>query len=255
MLVEILMWLDDNNVYEQDPGGPEPFLVLDGHESRLSVVFVDYITNPDHIWHVKLGIPHATSYWQVGDSSEQIGHFNQLLGNAKKDLVTFKIRHNMPISLNGKDIIPLINKAWKYSFANKETNRKAIPAQGRFPLYRNLLLNKEIKISETTVLTTTTTENNKADETLPFVFTTTGKSGDFFQRMIQHCLRHGGIEKNQENLLNGESIKETFQKGKHISSTVMIRRQIHEVNDHYVVSIIKGNRDKLRDNKKRVLRK
>jgi hypothetical protein len=49
LLVEILKWIDANDVYERVPGGPEPFLLLDGHESRLSAVFVDYIADPAHI--------------------------------------------------------------------------------------------------------------------------------------------------------------------------------------------------------------
>jgi hypothetical protein len=252
LLVEILKWLDFNEVFERIPGGPEPFLLLDGHESRLSPVFVDYITDQNHIWHVNLGVPHATSYWQVGDASEQNGHFKGLLANAKKELVSFKIKHNIPIALNGEDIIPLINKAWKDSFANKVTNRKAIAARGWFPLNRNLLLHKEIKISENM----TATEQIEQSENLPLLLnTTTGKSGDCFQKLLQHCLRHGGIERNQENLRNGESIHETFQKAKRISSSVMIRRSIHEVNNLDVVNMIQGNRDRIKDNEKKVLRK
>jgi hypothetical protein len=63
--VKILKWLDFNDVFERIPGGPEPFLSLDGHELRLSPVFIDYITHPNHIWHVNLEIPHATSYWHA----------------------------------------------------------------------------------------------------------------------------------------------------------------------------------------------
>jgi hypothetical protein len=124
LLVNILKWIYDHNVYKRIPGGPEPFLLLDGHESRLTAVFVDYITDPEHIWHVNLGVPHATSYWQVGDSSEQKGHFKGMLGLAKKDLVSFKIRHNLLILLNSENIIPLISIAWKYSSANKQNKTK-----------------------------------------------------------------------------------------------------------------------------------
>jgi hypothetical protein len=257
LLVEILQWLDKNGIYERVPGGPEPFLVLDGHESRLSPVFVDYITDPQHIWHVNLGIPHATSYWQVGDSSEQNGHFKQLLSEAKKELIAYKIKHNLPIALNSEDIIPLVNKSWHSSFANIRTNRKAIAVRGWNPLNRNLLLHKEIKISDTSE--STNTGNNEIDDnnsTLPFALnSTTGKSGQCFQALVQHCLRHGGIERNQENLRNGESIQETFQKAKRLSSAVMIRRQIHEVNDTNVVDMIKGNRDKVKEAEKKALRK
>jgi hypothetical protein len=260
LLVEILKWLDFNEVFERTPGGPEPFLLLDGHESRLSPVFIDYITDPNHIWHVNLGIPHATSYWQVGDSSEQNGHFKGLLANAKKELVGFKIRHNIPIALSGEDIIPLVNKAWKYSFANKVTNRRAIAARGWFPLNRNLLLHKEIRISENMSTTQDNEQNNNQNDNqndnLPLALnTTTGKSGACFQKLIQHCIRHGGIERNQENLRNGESIQETFQKAKRISSSVMIRRSIHEVNNIDVVNMIQGNRDKIKEAERKTLRK
>jgi hypothetical protein len=255
LLVEILKWLDTNDVFERVPGGPAPFLLLDGHESRLSAVFIDYITDPNHIWHVNLGIPHATSYWQVGDSPEQNGHFKQLLSKAKKELVTFKIRHNMPVQINSEDIIPLINKAWGPSFANKVTNQKAIAARGWFPLNRNLLLHKEIK--ETCEGDGTTTNENSENETdLPFTLNSdTGTSGVCFQKMMQHCLRHGGIARNSENLRNGESIQDTFQKAKRISSTVMIRRRIHEVNHPDVVNMIKSNRDRMIETEKNTLRK
>jgi hypothetical protein len=108
--------------------------LLDGHESHLSAVFVDYITETTHIWHVNLGVPHATSYWQVGDSSEQNGHFKCMLSLAKKKLVSIKIRHNIPISLNNEAIIPLVNIACKEFFANKGSNRKAIATRGWFCL-------------------------------------------------------------------------------------------------------------------------
>jgi hypothetical protein len=262
LLVEILKWLDSNKVFERVDGGPEPFLVLDGHESRLSPVFIDYITNPEHVWHVNLGIPHATSYWQVGDSSEQNGYFKTLLGNAKKDLVSFKIRHNLPLSLNSEDIIPLLNKAWYPSFANKITNRKAIAARGWCPLNRNLLLHKEIQGSggrnnlAREIENSAAPADNNAVENLPSLLNTTeGVSGICFQKIVQYCLRNGGIERNQENLHRGESIQETFLNARRLSSTVMIRRRVHEVNEPDVARLIQGNRDKMKEAEKRSMRK
>jgi hypothetical protein len=258
LLVEILSWLDKNEVFDRVDGGPEPFLVLDGHESRLSAVFVDYITSPEHVWHVNLGIPHATSYWQVGDSSEQNGHFKMLLGNAKKDLVSFKIQHNIPLNLTGEDIIPLVNIAWRRSFANVGTNKKAIATRGWNPLNRNLLLHKEIQSGRNSCeITQSINQNNQQlDDTFPLVLNTTeGISGACFQKMIQHCLRHGGVKRNQENLLQGESIHETFRKAKRISSTVMVRRRIHEVNQPEVAEMIQGNRDKIKEAERKAVRK
>jgi hypothetical protein len=117
--------------------------LLDGNEPCLSAVFVDYITVPAHIWHVNLGVPHATSYWKFGDSSEQNSHLKGILSLANNELVSFRVRHNIPIALNGEDIIPLVNKAWTESFANKITNRKAIATRGWFTLNQNLLLTKK----------------------------------------------------------------------------------------------------------------
>ena len=48
-------------------------MILDGHSSRLDALFVEYINGEGHKWFVWLGVPYATSYWQVGDASELNG--------------------------------------------------------------------------------------------------------------------------------------------------------------------------------------
>jgi hypothetical protein len=63
------------------------------------------------------------------------------------------------------------------------------------------------------------------------------------------------IERNQEKIRKGESIKETFKKAKRILSSVIIRRCDHEVNNHNVVNIIQGNRDRINEAEKKALRK
>ena len=286
LLVEILKYLDSYNIYDCQVGEPSSFLIVDGHESRLNPIFVEYITNPDHIWHVNLGTPHATSYWQVGDSSEQNGLFKMLLTEAKKELVNFKIKHGMPIYLGSEDIVPLVNKAWGKSFGNIETSRKAIAARGWNPLNRNLLLNKEIKAtmtnnedceyntgvanenstssnitSNSTITaeseeTTTTTTIKNIKNNLPLILNTSdGVSGMCFQKLVQHCLKHGGIDRNRENLEKGESIRETFAAAKRISSGIMVRRGIHEVNEPNIASVIKGNQIKIKEQQDDLMRR
>ena len=40
--MEILSWLDIHNIYKgNEEGGPEPFLIVDGHESRIDPDFID----------------------------------------------------------------------------------------------------------------------------------------------------------------------------------------------------------------------
>jgi hypothetical protein len=57
--------IDDAKIFEQTPGGPVPFLLLDGHHSHLEVPFLDYIFN-DHKWFVCIGVPYAMHYWHRG---------------------------------------------------------------------------------------------------------------------------------------------------------------------------------------------
>jgi hypothetical protein len=183
LLIEVLKWIGDNNVFDRAEGDPTPFLVVDGHDSRWLPDFVDYITEPGTEWKLNFGIPHATSYWQVGDSAEQNGHFKMLLGCAKKELVSFKIKHNIPIALLGSDIIPCVNKAWSNSFANIRTNKKAIAERGWGPLNRNLLTHPEI------IATGTGEGRENLSETVPpRLNTTNGASGRLFGAVLQHNL-------------------------------------------------------------------
>ena len=45
------------------------------YATKLTSLKVDYINNESHPWKVCLGVPYATTLWQVGDASEQNGKF------------------------------------------------------------------------------------------------------------------------------------------------------------------------------------
>ncbi len=51
--------------------GLNPFLLLDGHGSQFELEFLEYIHTEEIRWDCCIGLPYGTSYWQVGDSSEQ----------------------------------------------------------------------------------------------------------------------------------------------------------------------------------------
>ena len=70
--------LDLHDVIPQRPG-LSPFLLLDGHGSRFQLPFLQYINNPEHPWVVCIGVPYGTSFWQVGDSTEQNGCYKMHL--------------------------------------------------------------------------------------------------------------------------------------------------------------------------------
>ena len=93
ILVEAISTLDVMNVVERD-NGKKPFLLLDGHDSRLESPFLEYINTPEDHWVVCLGVPYGTALWQVGDSKEQNGSFNMAFAKAKHDLLQYKIKKN-----------------------------------------------------------------------------------------------------------------------------------------------------------------
>jgi hypothetical protein len=163
-------------------------VIVDGHHSRLDADFVDYVSDPSHIWKINFGIPHATSHWQVGDSAQQNGHFKMLLSRAKLQLLQFKIKNNLPVALLGSDIVPLVNRAWYKSFGNVVSNKKAITERGWGPLNNKLLLkgtsNKDINLEELPL------ELNLTD----------GQSGIVLSTVIQYNLEQVGCERIQANL-------------------------------------------------------
>jgi hypothetical protein len=74
LLMEMLQFIDRHGVHDRSDGHL-PFLLLDGHHSRLGVQFLDYICNPLHRWVVCIGVPYGTHLWQVADSAELNGSF------------------------------------------------------------------------------------------------------------------------------------------------------------------------------------
>ena len=71
------------------PGGPLPFILLDGHGSRLNFPFLEYINHPDHIWKVCFGLPYGTALWQVENLPEQNGSWKMATTNYKHEFVKF----------------------------------------------------------------------------------------------------------------------------------------------------------------------
>ena len=149
ILVEALSTLDVMNIVDRDEN-KKPFLLLDGHGSRLEMPFLKYINTPEDHWVVCLGVPYGTALWQVGDSKEQNGSFNMAFSKAKQELLNFKIQKmSQDCSLKPTDLIPLINIAWGKSFARVEQNKKAIAERGWNPLNYNLLTNSDLRATMT----------------------------------------------------------------------------------------------------------
>jgi hypothetical protein len=78
----MLHYINDKNIFDHTTG-LAPFLLLDGYESRFELDFSEYINCSETKWSVNIGLPYGTSYWQVGDSTEQNGCFKMALAASK----------------------------------------------------------------------------------------------------------------------------------------------------------------------------
>ena len=148
ILVDIVGTLDHIGVFDRSEG-KIPFLLLDGHGSRIQLPFLEYINNPDHLWCVCIGVPYGTALWQVGDSSEQNGAYMMALGKMKEKLIAKKEERMMPLTIEPFEIIILVNYAWELSFGRCIKNKKAICERGWGPLNRTLLLHETIRATMT----------------------------------------------------------------------------------------------------------
>ena len=159
VLVDILATLDKLDVMNRVGGERRPFLLLDGHGSRLELPFLSYINDEAHPWAVCIGVPYGTALWQVGDSSEQNGSYMMALGEYKEKLIAEKDKLDMPLTISPHEIIPMVNYAWSHSFARCIKNKKAISERGWNPLNRVLLTDPSIR--------STMTAQEKEQESFP----------------------------------------------------------------------------------------
>ena len=89
-------------------------------------------------------MPNGTHKWQVGDSRQQNGRWKIEWYKEKDELVSYKREIGLGGTLEKSDIMPIINRIWDKSFANKEGNLKAM---GWNPLNYKLLTDREILVS------------------------------------------------------------------------------------------------------------
>ncbi len=143
----MLQTLDSLNLFPHE-SNMRPFLLLDGHRSRLELSFLQYINTPKDHWVVCIGVPYGTAYWQVGDSKEQNGSFNIAITQAKQDLLEKKDALGLyDEGIVDTDLMPIVNSALKRSFGRVDKSRNAISDQGWCQLNKALLLDPDILAS------------------------------------------------------------------------------------------------------------
>jgi len=94
ILANLLQQIDEHHMFPR-VNGVHPFLLLDGHGSRLELPFLSHINSPEHEWVVCLGVPYGTSYWQVGNAAEQNRSYKMAITKVKRMLVDKKIKKRL----------------------------------------------------------------------------------------------------------------------------------------------------------------
>jgi len=85
MLAEMLKHNDA--LIQFDRSIATPFLLLDGHQSRLMTPFLKHVYDEATRWTAAIGVPYATHAWQVADPSEPNGAFKMSLARAKRECI------------------------------------------------------------------------------------------------------------------------------------------------------------------------
>ena len=147
IMTDILATLDHVGVFNWQEGAT-PFLLIDGHRSRLDMEFLEYFCNPTHEWAVVMGVPYGTALWKVGDIPEQNGSNNMASVEIKSNIVMDKEKYmcDRP-TIEPHKIISIINYAWSKSFGKVKSNKKAISDRGWYPYNRNLMIDPSVRTS------------------------------------------------------------------------------------------------------------
>ncbi len=100
----------------------------------MDPLFINYINNEGHHWKVCLGVPYATSLWQVGDSAQNNGTFKTEWYGLKDELLIWKYERGLNQVIQHHDVIPTLNRVFPIAFGRVDVDWRAIADQGWYPL-------------------------------------------------------------------------------------------------------------------------
>ena len=247
----MLQTIDSLNLFPRE-GNMRPFLLLDGHRSRLELPFLQYINTPKDHWVICIGVPYRTAYWQVGDSKEQNGSFNIAITQAKQDLLEKKDALGLyDEGIVDTDLMPIVNSAWKRSFGRVDKNKNAISDRGWCPLNKALLLDPDILASRSTKerskqynrINEVVFPNNKNNEigtncgsvnndissqvvhnNLPNDLNfSSGMSGFCLQLILSQEMLQNARSRINENIDKGKILKDHIKKSKALSAGIIFK--------------------------------
>ena len=216
ILVQILSEFDKIDLFPRVPG-LMPMLVIDGHQSRLDPLFIEYVNNARHRWKVCLGVPYATTLWQVGDASEQNGKAKIEWYREKAHLVKWKTQHNFRCSIDPEDIMPLVNKIFHKSYGNVNANLKAVADRGWYPANRKLLDHPSL---------------HTVEDVPPTLNVEDGMGASILDRMIHHRSRSEGARKAAEKRKRThDSVMANIRDSRRLTAGILTSNGVHSLDD------------------------
>ena len=273
ILTEALQTMDFYNLFPRNDPSVKPFMLLDGHGSRLELPFIKYINNPADHWIVCLGVLYGTALWQVSDSKEQNGSFNIAMTKAKQDLLEYREMLSMPGSLESTDMMPLINRAWDKSFARVQKNKQAIADRGWLPYNRNIMTFAEIRetmtaqeiqdeadssnviipssqydthSSATTITAiSSSTENSSKPASISDVNISKGNASFCITSIIQHKDMLEAREKIQKQQVEGLGLRDRLKKSKKLTAGVLYKNGSARIGATTLMVLPETKREKL----------
>ena len=195
-------------IYDRDEG-LSPFLLLDGHHSRMEPPFLEYINQPETEWFVCIRVPYGSHVWQVADSSQCNGAYKTAIAKYKQKVYDMK-----PEGKKGwrdSDILPIVKHAFVESFAKQSSVKNAVASRGWNPLNYALLDHPDIKSSmpkewqtsencdsASVVVTNQTNSVSQTDvaSTIDTVNLQTGTSASLLDEILKH------EQKNEQRMKN-----------------------------------------------------
>jgi hypothetical protein len=214
LLADMLKYLDGLGIYDRTVAFP--FLLLDGHHSRMMLPFLQYINDESHKWYSCFGVPYATHIWQVADASSLNGSYKIELAKAKRKY----IEHQDVLRFEPTNIVPFVNMAFPKSFGRKKNALKAISERGWNPLNYYILTNIPCLAKDVVDLTTESESQaivtNASIKPLPAFNIDRGVGSYYLDRLIEEERKIDGRKKKFEEIKSEQKTK--WQKIEHLKT-------------------------------------
>ena len=273
ILTDIMRHIDRCNVFKRgDTDNFTPTIQLDGHHTRFGLDFLDYCRKPDTKWSVSIGCPESTHLWQIQDSSEMNGLNKRWTYHYKDQLLAFKRRMNLPLIIKRPDIIPIVNRAWKRSFAIVKSNRSAIEERGWNPPNMALLHHPAILATKpqpqlnntsTTPIALVDNENNvsenmitSANNVMEDLNYHSGQAGEMITDIVMWAKTNDDLKQNvQKRIDERKSFHEKAKEVKRLSPGFFFTNRKLAVTSDDVYFAVKQRSDARLEKEKEVVRK